>query len=156
MTVLEPIDKSRVRYHLAYTDAVPDGDRAILEDRMDNIADTYTVSRLRNRLDRCDRTLSESETDNQSSGIRSKYQIQGDVNRTNVEFAAEPLKARQKAYLYETDQLALELGVPNYRNPDWWGNRYMISSQGRIARIPAPVDTVLNLSIGSDLYLYYT
>lgn len=154
MTVLETQDKYRVRYHLAYTEAVPDGDRALLEDRMDNLDSPFYVNRIKARLDRCDRSLEESETDAQSSGVTNKRILLGDVNRTDLEYRAESWDKRKKAYVYETDQLALELGVPNYRNPEFWGNN-TLHMGGRIPRIPAPTAVSLDLTIGSDIYLYY-
>jgi hypothetical protein len=138
MTALTVTDKQRVRFHLAYSAAVPDGDRALLEDRMENLDSPVWASQIRARLDRCDRTLAESETDAQSTGLRDRRVILGDVNRTDVSYSALTLKERAKAYLGETNQLALEIGAPNYRDPAWWGNLHMRSTIGSIPTVPAP------------------
>jgi hypothetical protein len=154
MSSLSDLDKSRVRYHLAYNESVPTGDRALLEVRMTRIADSYTVGKIVDRLARCDRTEAESETDEQSSGITSKRILLGDVNRTDVLYAQEPLEKRLRAYKRECDALALALGVRNWRDPEMDG--YRVYSDTIIApTIPAPVEITYNLTYGTDLYLYF-
>lgn len=146
MTALTPTDKMRARFHLAYSDAVPDGDRALLEDRMDHLDSPVWAGQIRARLDRCDRTLRETESDAQDTGLASRRVILGDVNRTDVEYRSLSQRDRDKAYLAETSGLALELGVPNYRDPKWWGNMHMRVSGA--ARIPAPW-------LAGELFVYY-
>lgn len=154
MVALADFDKSRVRYHLAYSEAVPDGDRALLEDRMDNVADSYTIGQIQARLLRCDAASGETALGGQQIAPTSTRTLLGDVNRTDQLFSVEDIKTRRAAYLYETEQLSLEIGAPNYRNPESWQNLHLRMA-GRIPRIPAPVDTIINLSIYSDIYLYY-
>lgn len=137
MTALTETDKMRVRFHLCYNQAVPDGDRQLLEARMNDLDSPVWASGIRARLDRCDRTLAKTEIDAQTSGVANRRTIVGDVNRTDAYFVASQMKDRQKAYLTETDNLALELGCPNYRNPGWWGNMNMRVVVGT-ERIPAP------------------
>lgn len=161
MVVLAAQLKSRIRILLRYSDAVPDEDRALLEDRMDNVADSYTATEIENRVIRCESAdLNTIEGDLTTGGtgatptIRSKRILLGDVNRTDANYTTASLRERQDVFIYETTQLALILGVPNYANPAWWGNRSMHMG-GRIPRVPAPVDTIVNLALGTDLYLYY-
>jgi predicted AlkP superfamily phosphohydrolase/phosphomutase len=137
MTALTETDKMRVRFHLCYNQAVPDGDRQLLESRMESLDSPVWASGVRDRLNRCDRTLLKTELDAQSSSVQSRRTIVGDVNRTDVNNTTAARKERQKAYLDETDNLALELGCPNYRNPSWWGNMNMRIVVGT-ERIPAP------------------
>lgn len=154
MSSLAAVDKSRVRYHLAYNESVPTGDRALLELRMTRIADTYTVSKIVERLNRCDRTETESETDAQTSGIASKRLLLGDVNRTDVLYETVSLEKRYKAYLKECDAVAVALGVKNWRDPELEPCR-IYSDTITDPQIPAPVEVTYNLTYGTDLYLYF-
>lgn len=154
MSSLSALDKSRTRYHLAYNESVPTGDRALLELRMTKIADSYTVGKLVDQLARCDRTKAETETDEQSSGIASKRLLLGDVNRTDVLYETVPLEKRIKAYLRECNALATELGVRNWRDPEMDDYR-KYSDTITDPVIPAPVEITINLTLGSDVYLYF-
>jgi hypothetical protein len=154
MSSLADTDKSRARYHLGYNETVPFGDRALLEVRMTKIADSYTVGKIGDRLDRCDRTLAETESDEQSSGVASKRLLLGDVNRTDIEYRTETLKTRWKVYYDETDALAREIGAMNWRKPEM--DQYRCYSETiQNPTVPAPVEIVYNLTYGTDLYLYF-
>lgn len=154
MSSLSDLDKSRARYHLAYNESVPTGDRALMELRMTRILDSYTVGKIVDRLDRCDRTEVESETDEQGSGIASKRILLGDVNRTDVLYAAPTLQQQAKAYMKECTALAIMLGVRNWRDPELLPLR-RLSETIVDPVIPAPVEYTVNLTYGIDLYLYY-
>lgn len=154
MSSLSALDKSRARYHLAYNSSVPTGDRATMEVRMTTIADSYTVSKIRDRLDRCDRTEAESESDEQGSGIVSKRLLLGDVNRTDLLYQTASPSVQAKAYMKECHALALALGVRNWRDPELQGYR-RLSETIVDPVIPAPVEVVLNIQLGSDVYLYF-
>lgn len=154
MSSLADADKSRARYHLAYNESVPTGDRALMEVRMSRIADSFTVGKIKDRLDRCDRTEFESESDEQSSGIASKRILLGDVNRTDLLYTAATLQQQAKAYMKECDALALALGVRNWRDPELEPYRRM-SETIIDPVIPAPVEITYNLTYGTDLYLYF-
>jgi len=154
MSSLSATDKSRARYHLAYNESVPTGDRSLMEVRMTRIADTYTVSKIVDRLNRCDRTETEAETDAQSTGISSTRILLGDVNRTDVNYQTESIEKRQKAYMRETNALALALGVRNWRDPELEPYR-RLSDTIIDPVIPAPVEITYALTYGSDLYLYF-
>lgn len=154
MSSLADVDKARVRYHLAYNESVPTGDRALLEKRMTTIHDTYTVAKIVDRLDRCDRTEAETETDQQESGITSKRLLLGDVNRTDVLYEAVSLEKRYKAYMLECNAVAKSLGVRNWRDPEL--DEYRVYSDTITdPQIPAPVEVTYQLYYGSDLYLYF-
>lgn len=156
MTILDPQDQKRVRFHLSYTSAaVPDGDQYLLETRMQNIPDLFTVGKIREHLDRCDRAFDKSEMDQQVAALLATDTYAGDINRTNVKQATESLKTRRQNYLFETNMLALRIGAPNYTDPDWWGNLYMRHQGGTLPRIPAPADTTYQLALGTDVYLYF-
>jgi len=154
MSSLSDLDKSRVRYHLGYNESVPTGDRALLEHRMTRIADSFTVGKIVDKLLRCDRSLAETETDEQSSGISSKRILLGDVNRTDVLYTQEPLEKRIRAYKRDCDALARDLGVVNWNDPEMDGYR-IYSDTITDPQIPAPVEITINLTLGTDLYLYF-
>lgn len=162
MTVLTDELKKAVRYHLAYTDAAPDEYRALLEDRMDHLQDSTWITRIQRLIWICDDALRNTINSDPGYGIqlgalpylKSKRILLGDVNRTDAEYTTDSIKQRKKWYLDSTDELAISLGVPNFRNPKFWGNLEFHMS-GRIPRIPAPVEVTINLTLGTDLYLYY-
>jgi len=110
--------QQKVKFHLAYSDAVPLGDAVLLENRMNTIASTELVTLITEQVARCDRVFGESELNKQTAGITYNRIITGDVNRTDREDRSEPTRLREKAYLRECDRLALSLGVLNYRNPE--------------------------------------
>ncbi|PSB29893.1 hypothetical protein [Stenomitos frigidus] len=154
MSSLSDLDKSRARWHLGYNESVPTGDRTLMEIRMTKIADSFTVGKIRDRLDRCDRTEVETETDAQGSGIVTKRFLLGDVNRTDVNYQAESLQKRERAYMKELNALATSLGVRNWRDPELQDSR-RLSETVTDPVIPAPVEITYNLTYGTDLYLYF-
>lgn len=110
-------DQQKVKFHLSYSGAMPIGDVALLQERMGNIASTELVTAIVGLIARCDRVFGESEPNNQTAGIAYNRIITGDTNRADRADRPESLRTRQKAYLRETDLLALRLGVLNYTNP---------------------------------------
>jgi hypothetical protein len=154
MSSLSDLDKSRVRHHLGYNESVPTGDRALLELRMTRIADSFTVGKIVDKLARCDRSLAETETDEQSSGIASKRILLGDVNRTDVLYTQERLEKRLRAYKRDCDALARDVGVRNWNDPELDDYR-IYSDTITDPQIPAPVEITINLTLGTDLYLYF-
>lgn len=149
MVALSSRDKSRTRFHLGYGSGTPAGDRARLEQAMNEIEDNYWAMRVRNHLNRCDNAFRECESDQQNSGIDYKELITGDINRTVVRFKAERLRMRQENYIYECDLLADTLFVPNYRNPNHYYQRFFQEGGAYIRAVPGPADT----AVGSDIYL---
>lgn len=125
MVALSETDKSRVRYHLSYSDAADDGDRALLEDRMINIRDALTQTRITAILNQLD--VQEIFLQGDLAGgngdyvnvLLSRRLITGDVNRTDIEYRPEDPKTREKKYVTMTNFLAVKLGVVNYHNLDW-------------------------------------
>jgi hypothetical protein len=118
MTAIGTTEKNKIRFLLGYSStAVPWGDQALLQ-RALNRTDysTVEVSEIHNQILRCERTWAEIET--AGDDIAYRRLITGDVNRTDTEFRSERPAARRRAFLYEADQLALSLGVRNYRSPE--------------------------------------
>jgi hypothetical protein len=154
MSSLSDEDKSTVRFHLGYNESVEYRDRALLEDRMNNIADTRTVTRIRDQIARCDRTLAKTEIDAQETAPVTNRILLGDVQRTDLMAEAEDLKTRQKNYIYECDQLARFVGAPNWNKPEM--DRFRVYSKTiTYPLVPAPTELTYNITTGSDLYLYF-
>ena len=133
-------DKERVRWHLCYTETpgTPGylaklGDRAYLEVQLETISSQTALQYLIERLNRCDRALNRSELipedrvvgrdvdgdvlQPQSNLIKTETWA-GDINRTNTTLNQPDEKTRRRSYNHETDGLAADLGVRNYRtNP---------------------------------------
>lgn len=110
-------DQQKVKFHLSYSGATPIGDTALLQERMDNIPSTELVTQIQGLITRCDRVFAQSEMNQQTAGIAYNRIITGDTNRADREDRPESLRVRQKAYLAETNLLALRLGVMNYTSP---------------------------------------
>lgn len=118
MPQLPTTDRDRVRVLLSYlSDAVPYGDQALLERALLKDYSTTAITALQTQLTRCDRALTNSEINQQVAAVAYNRVIVGDVNRTDREDRPEPYRVRRKAYIQETDRLALLVGVRNYTNP---------------------------------------
>lgn len=111
-------DQEIIKFHLNYlSEATPAGDRAWLQKQLDANRTPGAINMILAQVRRVERTWNETETDEQSSGVAYRRIITGDTNRSDIEFRPEPSRARWKAYIRELDQLAMTLGVLNYRNP---------------------------------------
>ncbi len=118
MALLSATNKERIKFHLSYTsDAVPSGDFAILNSRLDADYAAEQIDAIATMLARISRVWTNSEVNQQEAGVFYNRILTGDVNRTDREDRAEPYKLRRRAYLDETDRLALYFGVRNYTNP---------------------------------------
>jgi hypothetical protein len=156
MVALSNLDKDRTRFHLGYGavgEGTPAGDVARLENAMNNILSDHLMRRVKEQLDRCDRTFEETETDRQDSGIDYRELITGDINRTVVRYKAERLRVRMENYNTETDRLADLLRVPNYNNPSSASWRFYVSDGAYIRSIPGPADTSIACRI--ELWKHY-
>lgn len=124
MPALASLDKSRVRYHLKYTaNSIPAGDAQRLELQMVSLPDDYTVQRVREHLDRCDRAFERSEP---GSGTYDRKQlVVGDINRSTITSTNKDFIQAERAYLAETDRLAYLLNVPNYADPQQGYGRWV-------------------------------
>lgn len=139
MASLAQRDRSRIRFHLCYPEENGDpgflakqGDRVGLEKKMDSMSDQTIINYVRDRLDRCDRALSRSEllpedivvsTDSlgneilmPQSNVATKQIIAGDVNRSTSQVNQPESRDRFRAYAQETNALARDLAVRNYRS----------------------------------------
>ena len=152
---LDTFLQSKVRWHLGYNlTSIPAGDQARLEEALNNVQDSFWVSKIVEQLGRCDEA--EKRTDmtgsiNNDTITRNRIEsIAGDVDRTvaTSDFR-ETLKTWTEIYIYETDRLALLLYVPNYRNPAQ--ARYRFNSEGAefIQALPGPAD----VAVGTRLLL---
>lgn len=148
MVSLSDRDQSRCRYHLAFGAGVPAGDRARLEEAFHDIQDDYTLGKIVEQLDRCDRAESTSELGN--AGFSSRELITGDINRSVIRTSnTDAFRIWRENYLVETDRLAQILWVPNYRRD--YALRYRFSRHGAeyIKAVPGPADT----SVGTRVFM---
>ena len=127
--------------------SIPAGDQARLEEAINNVQDSFWVSKIVEQLGRCD----EAEKRTDMTGPRNRIEsIAGDVDRTvaTSDFR-ETLKTWTEIYIYETDRLAMHLYVPNYRNPAQ--ARYRFNREGAefIQALPGPAD----VAVGTRLLL---
>ena len=143
---LDTFIQSKVRWHLGYNlTSIPAGDQARLEEALNNVQDSFWVSKIVEQLGRCDEA--EKRTDmtgsiNNDTLPRNRIEsIAGDVRET--------LKTWTEIYIYETDRLAMHLYVPNYRNPAQ--ARYRFNREGAefIQALPGPAD----VAVGTRLLL---
>lgn len=140
MAALSDTDKSRTRWHLGYVAyaGIPENDAADLEQAMNEIPDDWTVLRVVELLDRCDRAWTNSELGN--SGFTTKELISGDINRSVIKTSNENARFWRENYLTEVDSLALILWVPNHRRTD--SNYRGTRDQGDwIQRLPGIADS---------------
>ena len=152
---LDTFIQSKVRWHLGYNlTSIPAGDQARLEEALNNVQDSFWVSKIVEQIGRCDEA--EKRTDmtgsiNNDTVPRNRIEsIAGDVDRTvaTSDFR-ETLKTWTEIYIYETDRLAMHLYVPNYRNPAQ--ARYRFNREGAefIQALPGPAD----VAVGTRLLL---
>jgi len=152
---LDTFIKSKVRWHSGYNlTSVTAGDLARLEEAMNNVQDSFWVSKIVEQISRCDEAEKRTDmtgTMNNETVPRGRIEsIAGDVDRTiaTTDFK-ETLKTWTGIYLYETDRLAMHLYVPNYRNPEQ--ARYRFNREGAefIQALPGPAD----VAVGTRLIL---
>lgn len=111
MSSLTPLQKSRIRFHLSITDAVPSGDLFYANQRLEVPRDESTISLIKRNLDGLDQTY-QLMTDPDS--VTRTEVITGDVNRSivNTEVGPKTIVAR---YKMQCNLLADSLGVRNFR-----------------------------------------
>ena len=150
--------QSKVRWHLGYNiTSIPAGDQARLEEALNNVQDSFWVSKIVEQINRCDEAEKRTDmtgTMNNGTVPRNRIEsIQGDDDRSvaTSDFR-EVLKTWTEIYIYETDRLAMHLYVPNYRNPEQ--ARYRFNREGAefIQALPGPAD----VAVGTRLLLETT
>ena len=139
MVALSEEYKKRCRWHLFGTGAgIPAGDRARLEEAMDNIPDDTTAIYIQDLINRCDVAWNDI---NASQGIVtvSAESYAGDLNRTVArgQRNSQILQDCYEKYYFWVDQLARRLWVPDYTTPNSdyyryarWGGEYVNSIPG--------------------------
>jgi hypothetical protein len=150
MSSLSLLDESRCFFHLGYGNGsgIPAGDVAQLTEAARKVRNDYQLRRLKEILARCDSAWEQTEL---GQGVSATELYAGDINRSvQRTFTAEAQQIWHENYLRETDYLAQELNVPNYRHADTrayafsrWGGEY-------VNAIPGPADT----SVGTRIYLF--
>lgn len=145
MVVLANRDRSRVRFHLGMgsTAGIPEGDVARLEEAMDTVYDNYQLYRIQDILTRCDEAWEAARPG--TGGPVSKELISGDINRSVIR-TTDPFRAQEIAYqnyIRETDNLAQELWVANYRQERHLRYRYERSGGSYINLLKGVADTAV-------------
>ena len=146
---LDNFIKSKCKWHLGYNQtSIPAGDLARIEEALNNVQDSFWVSKIIEQVGRCDEA--EKRTDmtgilnNNITPAGRRENIAGDVDRTiSTTDYTDTLKTWTGIYLYETDRLAQHLYVPNYRNPEQ--ARYRFNREGAefIQALPGPADVAV-------------
>lgn len=159
---LDEFIKSKCKWHLGYNQtSIPAGDLARIEEALNNVQDSFWVSKIIEQVGRCDEA--EKRTDmtgilnNNITPAGRRENIAGDVDRTiSTTDYKDTLKTWTGIYLYETDRLAQHLYVPNYRNPEQ--ARYRFNREGAefIQALPGPADVAVGtrLMFATELRQY--
>lgn len=153
MVALQEPDRSRCYFHLGYGtgEGIPAGDVARLEEAMDLLRSKYQETILKNLLDRCDQAF-ELTTANNSNTYLTTEEIAGDINRTiRRSNPQQSTQAWWQNYLMQTDLVAQELWVPNYRQPMNLRYRYERSGGEHINLLRGVADT----AIGAAQFEHY-
>lgn len=133
MPSLDPVNKSRVRFHLGYAtvDGIAEGDAARLEEAMDRVRDSKQLEYLHFILDECDRAF----TDLMRNDIfDSRQLVAGDVNRSTVTSTPSDYRVWEEQYFKRTDHLARQLNVATYARPE--NARYRFQRLGSVSVFP--------------------
>jgi hypothetical protein len=126
---------------------VPAGDKAAIEEAMENLPDNYTVQQVRRQLDRCDEAWTLTEvTSSNDPPIFQREITSGDINRSVVR-SAQDRRLRDyywDIYYKEVEQLARILWVPEYRTPnnDHW--RFARSGGEFVMSLPGVADSCVS------------
>jgi hypothetical protein len=147
MSSLTADNQERIRFHLSITEAIYDGDRAIVDYRLSLNYSELVVSYVRSALESCDRAW---EAILELTSVYKQQLVTGDVNRSITDFEASRKVAR-KRYEAITNELAAKLGLPNYTDP---GSPFLwrLGDSAYINRISNPDGT----SVGARIYLHAT
>jgi hypothetical protein len=117
MPAIPDAQQEQIKFYLGYVGTtIPWGDGALLARslaRTDYSNDVLTL--ISGQVTRAQVCWDELHTP--TGELAYNRNITGDVNRTDQELRSPSFRQRQKQFIYETDQLALTLGVRNYRNP---------------------------------------
>lgn len=145
MVALSTDDKSRCRWHLGYVlDGVPEGDSAVLEDRMANMRDNYERRKIKLLLDACDNAETRMRLDSQTVAPNRSELITGDINRSILTQTAETRRQRRQAYVQCCEDLAIHLAVANYNNAGVLPGRLHKVDSRRVGRALGPADTCIS------------
>ena len=147
MSSLTDTQQEKILFHLSITPAIYDGDRLIIDYRLNLLYSEEILRYVRTAIESCDRAwfaILELTT------VSKQQLVTGDVNRSITDFEASRKVARRR-YEMITDELAGKLGLPNYNNPRspfLW----RLGDSAYINRISRPDGT----SVGARIYLHAT
>jgi len=138
MVSLTDTQRSQAKFHLAYHDGVPAGDRARLEKAATTLPDEWMRDRVGEVLSRCETAFSLTKLTAGDLGVDQEVSITGDVTSTTETKNRPSYEKRLRYYLLETNTLATTLGVRNYRDPQQAINGYLQDGGVFINSIPGP------------------
>lgn len=141
MVRLTDTEKESIRFHLGYVEGGPTSARTVLEFRMDNLRSHQHRVMVRADIQRCNYALARLGLDDQQTNVVSSTLTDGDITRSTVNYASEPMKRREKAYETACNILAIHLGVENLlaAGDRLW--QYTLQ-ETRLPKPPGPSDTV--------------
>lgn len=143
MVALSSYNKDRVYFHLGYASRVgiDAADISRLEQACNEIYSDFLREKMEGLLDIADLTY-EQKFLVLNDWYDAREIFQGDINRASRR--SEPAKQQriwQEEYLRVTDEIAKELRVTNYNNPDAWAWTHERNAGAYIKAIPGPPDT---------------
>jgi hypothetical protein len=118
MASIPDSDKAKARFYLGYVgESIPWGDQALLTKALARTDyDATIVTLISGQVTRCADAWTEIAVP--AGELAYNRNITGDVNRTDQELRSRDRRKRERDFVKESDQLALTLGVRNYRNPE--------------------------------------
>jgi len=154
MVALSTLYKSMCRYALGYGAGTPAGDRARLEQAMNEIEDDYMLERVKYHIERVLDAIDDSAPDTDKIGadptdLSYRELITGDINRSVIRYENERSGKKYDKIGLEAQLLADLLFVPNYRDPTTYYQRFYADGGTYIRAVPGPAAT----SVGSRLSL---
>lgn len=108
--------QAKVRFHLAYNASTPQDVQLLLTTAMDGVLDAWTNAKLGELIVLCDDALALTTLEAGTAATELATSITGDIARTTALQARDPYNRRLRAYINQTNFLAVTLGVPNYRS----------------------------------------
>lgn len=138
MPTLQPLEQSKVRFHLGYNLGTPAVDLARLHRAINEVPDDWTATRIGELILLCDDAFDLTTLVAGEPLPSSVTAIAGDLQRSTSLSARDPYNRRLRAYLNQSNFLASTLGVRNYRDPDQAGQGFLIDGALFINSIVGP------------------
>lgn len=148
MVAITGQDKERVFFHLGMPSraGVPAGDVAEVEQALNEIPSDYVKGQVLSTLDICDLLFEARNPINTQARFTLREIYAGDINRSVVRDIIDDIGDWERLYVKWTDELALQLSVPNYRNEGYQSLKFARTNESFVNTIPGPADTAIGSS----------